>query len=79
MLSLESLLIKLFSGSCKGYEHMPVSPVDSDSDTAQLNAVHDKVDAYLAEGWIRPSSSTFGHPISIVRKKGGKLQMAVDF
>lgn len=42
-------------------------------------AVRDNIDAYLAKGWIRPSTSRFGHPILIIRKKDGKLRMAVDY
>ena len=37
------------------------------------------MDDYLSKGWIRPSTSSFGHPILIIRKKDGKLRMAVDY
>ena len=42
-------------------------------------AVRDNIDTYLAKGWIRPSTSRFGHPILIIRKKDGKLRIAVDY
>lgn len=33
----------------------------------------------LARGWIRPSTSPYGHPILFVRKKDGGLRMCVDY
>ena len=33
----------------------------------------------LEKGWICPSVSPYGAPISFVRKKTGELRMCVDF
>ena len=33
----------------------------------------------LEKGWIRPSVSPYGTPISFVRKNTGELRMCVDF
>ncbi len=37
------------------------------------------LDEYIGKGWIRPSSSPYGHPILFIRKKTGKLRMCIDF
>ena len=41
--------------------------------------MHDNIDLYLKRGWICPSHSSYGHPFLIIRKKNGKLRMAVNY
>ena len=45
----------------------------------ELAEVRRQLDDMLQKGWIRPSSSPYGHPILFVRKKDGTLRMCVDY
>ena len=37
------------------------------------------IDFMLSKKWIRPSNSSFGHPVIVNRKKDGKLQIVIDY
>ena len=39
----------------------------------------DNIDFMLSKKWIRPSNSSFGHPVIVIRKKDGKLQIVIDY
>ena len=45
----------------------------------ELAETRKQLDELLAKGWIRPSSSPYGHPILFVRKKTGELRMCIDY
>lgn len=46
---------------------------------AELAECRRQLDSLLEKGWIRPSTSPYGHPILFVRKKTGDLRMCVDY
>ena len=37
------------------------------------------MEEYLAKGWVRPSSSSWGAPVLFARKKDNTLRMCIDF
>ena len=41
--------------------------------------VRRQLDELLEKGWVRPSTSPYGHPILFARKKDGTLRMCVDY
>ena len=41
--------------------------------------VRKQLDELLAKGWVRPSTSPYGHPILFAYKKDGSLRMCVDY
>ena len=38
-----------------------------------------QIDEMLAKGWIKESTSEYGHPLLFVKKKDGTMRMCVDF
>jgi hypothetical protein len=46
---------------------------------SELQEMHTQVDALLKHGLIQKSSSPFGSPILLVKKKTGELRMCVDY
>ena len=45
----------------------------------ELAEVERQLKEYLDKGWIRPSTSPFGAPILLVRKKDNSLRMCIDY
>lgn len=46
----------------------------------ELDHLKEKLDEFLAKGWIQPSKSPFGAPVLLVAKKeAGKLRMCIDY
>ncbi|GBG92468.1 hypothetical protein CBR_g55547 [Chara braunii] len=45
----------------------------------ELEELRRQIDDMIDCGWIRPSESEFGAPVLFVPKKGGKLQMCIDY
>ena len=46
---------------------------------SELESLRTFLDEHLANGFIRPSSSTYAAPVLFVRKKDGTLHLCVDF
>ena len=46
---------------------------------SELNETKKQLTAYIEAGHIRPSTSAFGAPILLVRKKDGSMRMCVDY
>ena len=38
-----------------------------------------QIDELLSKGWIRESTSAYGHPLLFVTKKDGTMRMCVDY
>ena len=38
-----------------------------------------QIDKLLSKGWIRESTSAYGHPLLFVTKKDGTMRMCVDY
>jgi len=70
-------------------EHHRINLIDTDKPPPQhriyrmsareLEEVRKQLDTLLEKGWIRPSTSPYGHPILFARKKDGTLRMCVDY
>ena len=45
----------------------------------ELNETKRQIEEYLAAGHVRPSTSPFGAPVLLVRKKDGTMRMCVDY
>ena len=48
-------------------------------DSAELKALKEQVDLFLASNRITPSASPYGAPILFAKKKDGKLRMCIDY
>ena len=48
-------------------------------DTAELAALKEQIEQFLANGHIVPSSSPYGVPILFAKKKDGGLRMCIDY
>lgn len=38
-----------------------------------------QIDELLSRGWIRESTSAYGHPLLFVKKRDGTMRMCIDF
>ena len=47
--------------------------------TSELEETKKQLQEYLSAGHIRPSTSAFGAPVLLVRKKDGSMQMCIDY
>ena len=47
-------------------------------DAAELAALKEQIEQFLASGCIAPSSSPYGAPILFAKKKDGGLRMCID-
>ena len=45
----------------------------------ELAAVKSTIDDYIDKGWIRPSTSPYGAPVIVIRKKTGELRIVIDY
>ena len=45
----------------------------------ELSAVKRTIGDYLEKGWIRPSTSPYGAPVIVIRKKTGELRIVIDY
>ena len=45
----------------------------------ELLAVKYTISDYIDKGWIRPSSSPYGAPLLVIRKKMGELCIVIDY
>ena len=45
----------------------------------ELLAVKHTISDYIDKGWIRPSSSSYGAPVLVIRKKMGELRIVIDY
>jgi hypothetical protein len=45
----------------------------------ELKTLQEFIDENLKTGFIRPSNFLFGAPVLFIKKKGGSLQLCVDF
>ena len=45
----------------------------------ELAAVKKTLNEYLEKGWIRPSTSPWGAPVIIIKKKTGELRIVIDY
>ena len=45
----------------------------------EADEIERQIAELLKKGWIRPSSSPFGSPVLLVRKKDGSMRMCVDY
>ena len=45
----------------------------------EQQAVKKTLDEYIANGWIRPSTSPYGAPVIVIRKKTGELRIVIDY
>ena len=45
----------------------------------ELLAVKCTISDYIDKGWIRPSSSPYGAPVLVIRKKTGELRIVIDY
>ncbi len=45
----------------------------------ELQAVKRTIDEYMGKGWIRPSTSPYGAPVIVIRKKTGELRIVIDY
>ena len=48
-------------------------------DAAELAALKEQIEQFLASGHIAPSSSPYGAPILFAKKKDGGLRMCIDY
>ena len=48
-------------------------------DAAELAALKEQIEQFLASGCIAPSSSLYGVPILFAKKKDGGLRMCIDY
>ena len=48
-------------------------------DAAELAALKEQIEQFLASGRIAPSSSPYGAPILFAKKKDGGLRMCIDY
>ena len=48
-------------------------------DAAELAALKEQIEQFLASGCIAPSSSPYGAPILFAKKKDGGLRMCIDY
>ena len=48
-------------------------------DAAELDALKEQIEKFLASGRIAPSSSPYGAPILFAKKKDGGLRMCIDY
>ena len=48
-------------------------------DAAELAALKEQIEQFLASGCIAPSSSPYGVPILFAKKKDGGLRMCIDY
>ena len=48
-------------------------------DAAELAALKEQIEQFLASGGIVPSSSPYGAPILFAKKKDGGLRMCIDY
>ena len=48
-------------------------------DAAELAALKEQTEQFLASGRIAPSSSPYGAPILFAKKKDGGLRMCIDY
>ena len=46
---------------------------------AEMKELKEQLDAYIAKGFIRPSSSEWGSPVLFARKADGSLRMCIDY
>ena len=47
--------------------------------TFELAECKKQIDEMLQKGWIKESTSEYGHPLLFVKKKDGTMHMCVDF
>ena len=45
----------------------------------ELIAVKQTIADYIDKGWIRPSTSPYGAPVIVIRKKTGELRIVIDY
>ena len=45
----------------------------------EMEELKKQLDTYVAQGWIRPSTSSYASPVLFVKKKTGELRMCVDY
>ena len=45
----------------------------------ELAAIKKTLDDYLEKGWIRPSTSPWGAPVIVIKKKTGELRIVIDY
>ena len=45
----------------------------------ELDALRKQLDELLEKGYVRPSTSPFGAPVLLVKKKDGSLRMCIDY
>ena len=45
----------------------------------ELLAVKRTISDYVDKGWIRPSSSPYGAPVLVIKKKTGELRIVIDY
>ena len=48
-------------------------------DAAELAALKEQIEQFLASGCIAPSSSPYGAPILFAKQKDGGLRMCIDY
>ncbi len=57
----------------------PAPPKSYRLSRPELAGMHSQVRSLLAEGYIQPSSSPYGHPVLFIKKKTGGLRMCIDY
>jgi len=60
-------------------DHQPFSRSPYRMSAAETEALRKQVDDLLADGKIRPSSSSYGAPALFVRKADGSLRLCIDY
>ena len=59
----------------KDQPHKKLYPLDA----AELAALKEQIEQFLASGCIAPSSSPYGAPIVFAKTKDGGLRMCIDY
>ena len=45
----------------------------------ELVAIKKTLSEYMDNGWIRPSTSPWGAPVIVIKKKTGELRIVIDY
>ena len=59
--------------------HAPPNSAPYRLSQPELEEVRKQIDQLLSKGLIRPSSSPFGAPVLLVKKKDGSMRMCIDY